>query len=458
MVAYLIRRGFPWRDLRETIILAIPLIAAQVALIAQHVVDVLLAGHLGARVLGIVAIGTNAWGVALMGIVGLMLALPPGVAQLDGAGRRGEIIPLFRQALWLALLVGVVVAALTWLAAPHVVGLLGIDPEVTAETVAFLRVLSLTAPAVALFCACRGLTDGISRPRVSLFFGLLGLAILAPLGWVLMYGKFGLPALGAMGCAWANVTAMWCSALCYLAYVRFSGVAAGLGWERPGMLPRRGAILSLLRVGAPMSASVMLEAGVFAAAALVVASFGEVAAGSHQIALNVAALSFMVPLGLSMAVTVRVGNAVGRGDVAGVRRAGLVGVGAALVTQSVPAALMWLLPLQIAALYTSDPALIAGAGALLALAALFQLSDGVQVAAMGALRGLKDARVPMFIAAFSYWGVGMPGGWLLCFHGGMGIRGMWVGLILGLTVAAVLLTLRFHLRTRGRVAVPALAG
>ncbi len=448
MVSYLTKRGFPWRDLRETLTLALPLIAAQVALIAQHVVDVLLAGHLGARVLGIVAIGTNAWGVALMGIVGLMMALPPGVAQLDGAGRRGEVIPLFRQALWLALFVGVAVIGLAWLVAPYVVGLLGIDPALSAETVAFLRVLSLTAPATAVFCACRGLTDGISRPRVSLCFGLLGLAILAPLGWVMMYGKFGVPPLGAMGCAWANVTAMWVSALSYLAYVRFSQVTHGLGWEVGGIAPRPAAIMALLRVGAPMSASVMLEAGVFAAAALVVASFGEVAAGSHQIALNVAALSFMIPLGLSMAVTVRVGNAVGRGDPAGVRRAGMVGIFAALGTQSVPAALMWLLPVPIAALYTSDPALIAGAGALLSLAALFQLSDGVQVAAMGALRGLKDTRVPMFIAAFSYWGVGMPAGWLLCFHGGMGIGGMWVGLIAGLTCAAVMLSARFHLHTR----------
>ncbi len=455
MVSCLTRRGFPWRDLRETLTLAVPLIAGQVALISQHVVDVLLAGHMGARVLGIVAIGTNVWGVALMGIVGLMMALPPGVAQLDGAGRRGEVVPLFRQALWLALAVGIAAAGLAWLAAPLVVGLLGVDPEVTAETAEFLRVLSLTAPSVALFCACRGLTDGVRRPRVSLGFGILGLAVLAPLGWVLMYGKLGLPALGAMGCAWANVAASWISALGYLAFVRLSGVTRDLGWERPGIAPRRAAILALLRLGAPMSASVMLEAGVFAAAALVVASFGEVAAGSHQIALNVAALSFMVPLGLSMAVTVRVGNAVGRGDVAGTRRAGLVGIGAALITQSVPAALMLLVPGTIAALYTGDPGLVAGATMLLSLAALFQLSDGVQVASMGALRGLKDTRVPMFIAALSYWGVGMPAGWLLSFQGGMGIRGMWVGLILGLTCAAVLLWLRFHLRTRVRAVLVA---
>ena len=156
---------------------------------------------------------------------------------------------------------------------------------------------------------------------------------------------------------------------------------------------------------------------------------------------------------VALAVTVRVGNAIGRGDVAGMRRAGMVGISTALVTQSVPAMLMLLLPVQIAALYTSDPALIAGASALLMLAALFQLSDGVQVAAMGALRGLKDTRVPMFIAAFSYWGVGMPSGWAFAFHGGFGVAGMWIGLIVGLTCAAVLLALRFHLRTRQPMAM-----
>jgi MATE family multidrug resistance protein len=130
------------------------------------------------------------------------------------------------------------------------------------------------------------------------------------------------------------------------------------------------------------------------------------------------------------------------------RRAGVVGIACALVTQSVPAGLMLLLPHQIAGLYTTDPALIGGAATLLMLAALFQISDGVQVASMGALRGLKDTRVPMFIAAFSYWGVGMPVGWLLSFQGGMGVSGMWVGLIAGLSCAALLLTSRFHLRSR----------
>ena len=273
----------------------------------------------------------------------------------------------------------------------------------------------------------------------------------------MMYGRLGLPPMGAMGCAWANLIAMWVAALAYLGFVRFSPVTRDLGWGGGGVAPRWAAIMALLRVGTPMSVCVVLEAAVFATAGLVIASFGEVAIGSHQIAMNVAALSFMIPLGLSMAVTVRVGNAVGRGDPVGMRRAGLVGVATALITQSVPAGLMLLIPTQVASLYTNDPALIAGAAALLMLAAIFQLSDGVQVASMGALRGLKDTRIPMFIAAFSYWGIGMPTGWVLTFPVGLGISGMWFGLIAGLTCAALLLTLRFHLRSRRRVAMLALA-
>ena len=453
MTFHAFRRPVLLRDLRETLALALPLIAAQLALFGQHLVDVVLAGHLGARVLSVVGIGTNAWGVVLMAIIGMMMALPPSVAQLDGAGRRREVVGLFRQAVWLALGLGVLMQQVAWWGAPVVLGLLGIAPDVIADTVNFIRVLSFSAPAAALFCACRGLTDGLSRPRVSLGFGLLGLAVLAPLGWAMMYGRLGFPPMAAMGCAWANLIAMWVAALAYLGFVRFSRTTRDLGWTRGGAAPNWNAILGLLRVGTPMSVSVVLEAAVFATAALVVASFGEIAAGSHQIALNVAALSFMVPLGLSMAVTVRVGNAVGRGDLIGMRRAGLVGVATALVTQSVPAALMLLAPAAIASLYTNDPALIAGATGLLMLAALFQLSDGVQVASMGALRGLKDTRMPMFIAAFSYWGVGMPTGWVLSFQGGFGMSGMWIGLIAGLSCAAVLLTLRFHLRSRRQLAM-----
>jgi MATE family multidrug resistance protein len=161
------------------------------------------------------------------------------------------------------------------------------------------------------------------------------------------------------------------------------------------------------------------------------------------VAINVASVFFMIPLGLAMAITVRVGNAVGRDDARGVRYAGFCGIGLALVTQLVSATLMLGLPHAIAGLYTGNPRVIALAAQLLVLAGLFQFSDGIQVASNGALRGLKDTRVPMAITLFAYWGVGMPVGWWLAFPHGLGARGMWMGLIAGLSVAAVLLFTRF---------------
>jgi MATE family multidrug resistance protein len=192
-----------------------------------------------------------------------------------------------------------------------------------------------------------------------------------------------------------------------------------------------------------MGITLFMEASLFVAVALAIGTLGTDVIASHQVALNVASVAFMVPLGLAMATTVRVGHAVGRGDGTGVRDAGRVGMGLTLLAQGVSAALMLSIPRHIAALYTDDAAVIALAAQLLVLAGLFQLSDGVQVAANGALRGLKDTRIPMLITSFAYWGVGMPVGWWLAFPRGLGARGMWMGLIAGLSVAAVLLSRRF---------------
>jgi MATE family multidrug resistance protein len=181
----------------------------------------------------------------------------------------------------------------------------------------------------------------------------------------------------------------------------------------------------------------------FVAVALGISRLGDTVMASHQVAINVASLFFMIPLGLAMAITVRVGNAVGRGDAAGVRYAGFCGIGLSLVTQLVSAATMLGLPHWIAGLYTHERQVIDLAAQLLLLAGVFQFSDGIQVASNGALRGLKDTRVPMAITLLAYWGVGMPVGWWLAFHRGLGARGMWMGLIAGLSVAAVLLFVRF---------------
>lgn len=435
--------------------LGLPLIAGQVLLFGANVVDTLLAGHLGPRVLGAVAIGASVWMMPLMATQGLMFTVPARVSECVGAGRRGAVGQVFRQALWLALGTGCLLLVAIRLLAGPVSGLLGVAPSLAADVAGFLRAVAWGAPPLGLFMACRGLSDGLSMTRPAMWFGLLGLLLLIPIGMLLMYGGFGLPGLGARGSGLATACVIWLQAGSFLLYVSRAPGYRGIGWGEGRRGPDPRAIGRLLSLGLPMAASVLMEVSLFSFAAFAIARFGAAAVAAHQIALNVAGLSFMVPLGLSGAITVRVGMARGRGSMAGARLAGTIGIGFSLVTQSVSCLVMALLPKTIAALYSPDPAVQAGTVSLLALAALFQLSDGVQVAANGALRGLQDTRVPAAITLFAYWGVGMPVGLGLAFWGGLAARGMWMGLVAGLSVAALLLTWRFRRRTLAAVQRPA---
>jgi len=431
------------RELREMLRLALPLVFGQLSAIGMNVIDAILAGHLDAHTLGAVAVGTSVWSLAIVSAIGVMLALPPSIAQLNGAQRREEIGPLFRQALWLAVALG----ALLWIGVgwggPALVRAIGVDAPLIPDVTRFLHAISFGAPALALFFTLRGLSEGFGLTRPTMYFSMLGLALLGPVGYVLMYGRLGLPPLGALGSGIATAIVLWIEALAFLFYVatrRHYRELALFGRFDP---PNAVAIKDLLRLGIPMGVSLLMEASLFVAVALAIGTLGTDVVASHQIAINVASVTFMVPLGIAMATTVRVGHAVGRRDREGVRDAGLIGFLLTLTTQLVSATLMLTVPQHIAALYTVDAVVISLAAQLLILAGLFQFSDGIQVAAAGALRGLKDTRVPMLITTFAYWGVGMPVGWWLAFPVGFGARGMWMGLIAGLSMAAVLLTTRF---------------
>ncbi|MDE2086705.1 MAG: MATE family efflux transporter [Xanthomonadaceae bacterium] len=429
-------------EIGATVRLAIPLILAQLAAVGSNVIDAVLSGHVGAHVLGAVAVGASIWSLAIVCGIGVMMAVPPSVAQLDGAGRRSEVGAVFRQALWLALVLG----ALLWFAVRHagpLIDLIGVTPSLRHDVQRFLFAISWGAPALTLYFSLRGLSEGLSLTRPSMYFSFGGLLLLVPLGYVLMFGKLGIPPQGAHGCGIATATALWLELAGFATYVLKHRNYRGLNLLQHFEWPDWRRIGALLHVGAPMAVTLLAEGGLFVATALIISTLGEDVIASHQVALNVATLFFMVPLGLAMAITVRVGNAVGRGDASGVRYAGFCGIGLTLATQLVSATLMLALPHFIAALYTHDTRVIALASRLIVLAGLFQFSDGIQVAANGALRGLKDTRVPMAITLFAYWGVGMPTGWWLAFHRGLGARGMWMGLIAGLTVAAIMLFVRF---------------
>jgi MATE family multidrug resistance protein len=437
------------RELRASAVLAAPLIAGHLSTGLIGFVDSAIAGHHGTDTLAAVAVGTALFWLPMMVPMGTLMSLPPSVSQLDGAGRRGDIGPLFRQALWLAAMLGVVLFAFLSVAGAALAPM-GIAPEVRPGAVDFLHGIRWGVPALTLYLAMRYLSDGLHWTLPTMLLGFGGLLVLVPLGYVLTFGLLGAPELGAGGLGIASAVMMWAQALAFAAYLARARRFADLGLFTRFEPPRRAPILGLLRTGLPIGVTVAMEGGLFIATALLIGRLGAVPVAAHQIAINVAALCFMVPMGLAEATTVRVGHALGRGNLAGVRRAALAGYALALVTQSLSALLLLTGHDAVVALYTRDAAVATLAASLLLYAAAFQFPDGIQVLSAGALRGLKDTRVPMFLAALAYWGVGMPLGAGLGLWLGWGPRGMWIGLIAGLSVAAFLLCRRF-LRTSARL-------
>lgn len=437
--------------------LAAPLVAGHVSTGLIGFVDSTIAGRHGTGTLAAVAIGTALFWLPMMVPMGTLMALPPSVSQLDGGARRGEIGPLFRQALWLALALGIAMFVFLSLV-PHALVPLGIAPGIVPGATAFLHGIRWGVPALTAYLTMRYLAEGLHWTMPTMLLGAGGLLLLVPLGYALAFGAFGLPEMGAGGLGIASSLMMWLQAMAFvLVLVRSRRLRDLQLFTR--FDPPRGVVLrSLLASGLPIGVTVLMEGGLFIATALLIGRLGTVPAAAHQIAINVASLCFMVPLAVAEATTVRVGHALGRGDVAGVRRAALAGYVIVLVTQTLSAATMLAGNEAIVALYTHDAAVAALAASLLLYAAAFQFPDGIQVLSAGALRGLRDTRIPMLLAAFSYWVIGMPLGATL----GLGLagnepwgpRGMWVGLIAGLGVAAVLLASRFARSSRpSRIAV-----
>jgi MATE family multidrug resistance protein len=426
------------REMRASATLAAPLVLGQLASMAMNIVDTVLAGWHGPVTLAAVGIGSAVWTIAILLSIGVLMAIPPSVAQLNGAGRRAEIGPLFRQATWLAMGLGLALFAVVR-AGPLVLDAFAVDPVARPAAGEFLRAISWGAPALTLYFGFRNLSEGIGWTRPTMLFGVGGLALLVPLGWHLMFTR----GLGAAGLGYAAATVMWLQAAGFFLYLRHEVHYADLGLFARFEPPRWAPIRALLALGLPMGVSVFMEGGLFVATALLIARLGTVPIAAHQVAVLLASLTFMVPLGVAMATTVRVGHAVGAGDPSAVRWAGAAGYALAGISQVGAAALLLFGGAAIAGAITTDAAIAALATTLMGYAAIFQLPDGVQALSNGALRGLKDTRVPMAITVLAYWGLGLPlGAWLGLARGG-GAPGLWIGLILGLSVAAVLLALRF---------------
>lgn len=426
------------REMRVSFVLALPLVLSQLSSMAMNIVDTVLAGRYGPVTLAAVGVGSAVWSVVILVSIGVLMAVPPTVSQLNGAGRRSEIGGVFRQALWLALALGLGLILVVRAGAVALTPL-GITPEARPEAVAFLQAISWGAPGLALYFCLRNLSDGVAWTFPSMVAGLSGLAGLVPLGYTLMF----IADLGAAGLGYAVATVLWGQALGLAVYLWRSPRFADLGLFARFDPPRWRPIRDLLALGLPMGVSVFMEGSLFVATALIIGTLGTTQMAAHQVAILAASLFFMVPLGVAMATTVRVGHAVGAGDAPGVRWAAAAGYSLAMVAQTASAVVLVVGGAALASLVSPDPAVVALAALLMAYAAVFQYPDGFQALSAGALRGLKDTRAPMFITVLAYWGLGLPLGYWLGIVRGQGAPGLWTGLILGLSVAAGLLGWRF---------------
>jgi len=434
-----------WRTLA---ILGGPILVAQVAQMANGVIDTVMAGHASAEDLAGVGIGNSLWMPLFLFFMGLLGAQQPIISGYNGARSFEKIMPTAWQGIYLAG-IGAVIMILLLTNVHPVLSLLNLEMNTARISQGYLNAFAWGVPAMLLMAALRGLTDGLGHTRVIMAFSLLGTLINLPLNYIFIYGKLGMPAMGGIGCGWATSLSNGIAAIALLVYLNrsqlFRNVHLLKGWVKPDLAGLR----YILKIGLPIGITIFVEVSLFCVIALFLAPLGPVVVAGHQIALNVVSLMFMVPLSIGMALTLRVSFLMGAGAPDTARLIARSSLIFAVAISLVFATLLMVFSPQIAALYSNDSEVQAVATQLLGLAAFFQVADIIQVTCISALRGYKDTRIPMFFVLFSFWGIGLPLGYCLTFTDwlwpAMGAAGFWIGLTGGLTSASILLVSRLFL-------------
>lgn len=422
-----------------------PILVAQLTQMMMGVVDTLMSGRVGAVDLAAVAVGSAIWTPLTLLIFGLGMALAPVISHHHGAKDNSQMSRYVQQALYTCIIGALITGTLLYLA-PYFLALMDVEPAFRTMTLKYLRFIMWGLPAFVLYVVLRNFCEGLSHTMPSLVIGVIGLLVNIPMNYVFIYGKLGMPALGGAGSGLASAIVLWAMALSLLIYVttakRFAENAPFKHFSKPDWDD----IFYFFRLGGPISMSLFFETSLFAAVAILIAPLGPVMVSGHQIALNVSSIVYMFPLSLSMAVTLRVGFALGakkpEDAITAYKVALLFGVSFATINGLG----MWLGGRWLAGFYTQNSDIIELAGTLLGLAAIFTISDTFQAIAMGALRGYKDTRAAMVITLIAYWPFGLTVGVILgltdLVRPAMGAAGFWIGFISGLSVAAVMLSLR----------------
>lgn len=434
------------KDTRATWHLAWPIAVGQLASTGTAFIDTVMAGHVSAGDLAAVSVGSSIWVTLVVTMLGYLLATSPMVAHKVGADDTALIPTLTQQAMVQALILAALAWGLTFLIAP-IFPMLGLEPVIARKAGDFLKAVSFGLPAFACYRVLYSYSAALKQTRPMMVISVFCLLLNIPANWILIYGHFGFTALGGVGCGWATAFCVWVNFILLSTWIlhneKYRHTHPFRKWQgwHPAMQKQ------LFKLGLPIGMMFLVEVSTFSFIALIIARLGTTSVAAHQIALNFCSLTFMVPMAIGTALTVRVGHAVGAKNYVEARAIGQNGIRLGLFIAVASGCLMIFGSVWVARWYTQDTEVLALAGQLIVLAGFFQFSDITQVVSAGVLRGYKITRMPMLIHLTAFWVIGMPVGYLLTFgtgqFPGLGVRGYWIALIIALTLTALALQYLF---------------
>lgn len=442
--------------------LALPIVLSQVAYTLLGLIDTVMAGQAGAVEQAAVALGVAFWMPIFITLMSVVQAISPAVAHHFGAGDMAAVVQDSHEGIWLAGISSLLPVALMPAVAPVMVWA-QIDPLLIAKTTLFLWGIVVGLPAAMIFRAIAFYSASINRPQPMMFLAFAGLGVNTLFNWLLIWGHWGLPALGGAGCGWATAVGMWVALAALVGWTVCSPGYRGCYLWRGWRLPHWPIQKRLLQMGLPMGGAALAEVSAFASIAVFVGRFGAEQIAAHQIALNISSVLFMLPMGLSAALTIRIGQQLGAGNPREARHVAWSGVAMGLLAACVLMPLILLGRQAIVEVFSSDPAVREIAAALMLFAAVWQLADATQVIAVGALRGYKVTFGPMLVMFVAFWLIGLPLGVRLGYHGigsipPLAVYGFWSGLVTALILAALALSTWLRNVARQRLSCPRQGG
>lgn len=431
-----------WSEFRHLVRLAAPLLTAQLLVTGTSTVDTIMAGNYHANDLAGVAIGSSVWMPLYLFISGLLIATTSMVARFHGAEESKSIVNTVHQSIWLAMAISVV-CMLVLFNADILLEWMSVEAEFAIITDGYLNAMAFGAPGAVLFGCMRAFTEGMGRTKPFMISSALAFLLNIPLNYALIYGEWGFPELGGVGCGWATAFSMWFQVLVLGWFVsrarKYNNVALLRGWQKPNIAK----IKSIASLGLPIALAVFAEVSIFSMVALLLAPLGAVMVAGHQIALSASHLIFIFPLSLSQAVTIRVGYYLGRKQQLRANLVARTGIGAAALMALGSLSLILVFRETVVGFYTQDAAVQAVALSLFLWMAIYQFPDHIQIAANASLRAYQDSRIPLMLILLCYWGIALPLGYILAHTDWLmpaqGAQGFWMALVVGLTGTAILL-------------------